>query len=138
MKPIRPALASTLAACGLALCALAGSAQVQQVQAQQVRRFFPAGVEHGIIAFGEPPHITLDGKPMLLAAGTRIRSETNRVMLSGALTGQTHMVNYALGPSGELREIWILTAEEISEINQSRLIRPRPFNDTERNPYCGN
>ena len=75
---------------------------------------------------------------MLLAAGTRIRNEKNRVMLSGALTGQTHMVNYALGPSGELREIWILTAEEISEINQSRLIRPRPFNDTERNPYRGN
>ena len=50
MKPIRPALASTLAACGLTLCALAGSAQAQQVQAQQVRRFFPANMEHGIIA----------------------------------------------------------------------------------------
>ena len=141
MKPFRPSFAAALAAGCLALCALPASVQAQQMQAQQIRRFFPAGVEHGVIAFGEPPHITLDGKPMLLAAGTRIRNEKNRVMLSGALTGQTHMVNYALGPSGELREIWILTAEEIHDIQangQSGLIRPRPFDDRESNLYRGN
>lgn len=131
MKSTRAVL-SVLAAIGSALpLVLSATAQAQQYQAAQVRRFFPAGVMYGKMTFGEPPHVSLEGTPENLAAGTRIRNERNLIVLSGTLTGQTHLVNYVRGPSGELREIWILTAEERAEIaaderaRNPNLIRPR-------------
>ncbi|MDP3372836.1 MAG: hypothetical protein Q8S34_01245 [Hydrogenophaga sp.] len=98
----------------LALCLLAlGFWPATQAQTQS--RNFPAAALRGTLVVVQPPIISLDGKPARLSPGARIRSNTNMLVMSGALVGQELTVNYLLEPNGMVHEAWILTPAEAAE-----------------------
>jgi hypothetical protein len=81
--------------------------------ASQVQRNFPATALRGVVQFGSPPEVLLNGKPARLAPGARIRGENNMLQMSGSLVGAKAVVNYTLErQSGLLLDVWVLTADE--------------------------
>lgn len=98
----------------LALCLLALGCW-QAVQAQTPSRSFPAAALRGTLVVVQPPVISLNGKPARLSPGARIRSQTNMLVMSGALVNQELTVNYLLEPNGMVHEAWILTPAEAAE-----------------------
>ena len=62
----------------------------------------------------QPPDALLNGKPVRLSPGARIRNAQNMIQLSGSLLGQKLGVNYTLDMAGELREVWILSESELA------------------------
>ena len=89
---------------------------VWAVPARAGRRVFPMGTQRGLIDFINPPQVQLDGKPERIGPGTRIHdAHGNRLVFAGTLKGQSFTVNYVRGGAGMIREIWILTPDEIQE-----------------------
>lgn len=76
----------------------------------------PANTLRGEITFGLPPEIVLNGKVATrLSPASRIRGQSNTLVMSGTLGGQTHVVNYNVdGQSGLIQDVWLLTAQEAS------------------------
>ena len=83
--------------------------------AQPVQRPFPANALRGAIAFGQPPEIGLNGRPMRLAPGARIRDQNNMLAMSGPLIGEKLTVHYTIDIDGNVRDVWILTADELAK-----------------------
>ena len=81
----------------------------------QAQRLFQANALRGELVVTQPPEALLNGKPMRLAPGARIRNPLNMIQLSGSLLGQKLAVNYTLDPAGELREVWILSESELAK-----------------------
>jgi len=81
----------------------------------QYARVLPPNTLRGEVQFGQAPEALLNGEAIRLAPGVRIRGANNMLMLSGAVTGQTYKVNYALETSGLLKEVWILTDAEVDK-----------------------
>jgi len=95
--------AAALAALALALPAAA-----------QMQRPFPTNALRGELLFSAPPEVVLNGKPARMAPGARIRGENNMLMLMGGLTGGKAVVNYTIDPNGQVKDVWILNADEQS------------------------
>lgn len=95
----------------LALAALALTALPALAQTAPVRNF-PANALRGTMVVTQPPAITLDGKAAQLSPGSRIRSTTNMLVLSGAIVGQELTVNYTVEQHGMVHDVWILTEAE--------------------------
>lgn len=112
--PHAAARCATALALGLFLGLLALSF-VPAAQAQTQSRNFPTAALRGTLVVVQPPIVSLDGKPARLSPGARIRSQTNMLLMSGALVGQELTVNYLLEPSGMVHEAWILTPAEAAE-----------------------
>lgn len=76
----------------------------------------PANTLRGEITFGLPPEIVLNGKVLTrLSPASRIRGQSNTLVMSGTLGGQTHVVNYNVdGQTGLVNDVWLLTAQEAS------------------------
>lgn len=74
----------------------------------------PANTLRGEITFGMPPEIVLNGKVATrLSPASRIRGQSNTLVMSGTLGGQTHVVNYTVdAQSGLVQDVWLLTAQE--------------------------
>lgn len=74
----------------------------------------PANTLRGEITFGLPPEIVLNGKVATrLSPASRIRGQSNTLVMSGTLGGQTHVVNYTVdAQSGLVDDVWLLTAQE--------------------------
>jgi len=103
-------------------CVLAALTAVTLVApaAAQVQRAFPQNAMRGALVMSAPPDVTLNGQAARLAPGVRIRSQTNMLEMTGALTGQRLLVNYTLeDSSGLISNIWILRPEEAA-------VRPWP------------
>jgi hypothetical protein len=81
----------------------------------QAQRVFQANALRGELVVTQPPEAMLNGKPMRLAPGARIRNPSNMIQLSGSLLGQKLAVNYTLDPAGELRDVWILSEAELAK-----------------------
>jgi hypothetical protein len=107
------------AAFGLLLAAASGVAFAQTLQ-----RPFPANAWRGELVIGQPPQATLDGQPVRMAPGLRIRNLDNLLVLSGTLVGQRLLVHYTLDNQGLLQDAWILSAAEAAR-------RPWPRNAQE-------
>lgn len=101
---IKPLLAA------VALCA-AGLAA-----AQTLTREAPRDVVPGRLAVTLPPVATLDGEPVRLAPGARIRDTRNMLVLSGTLAGQDVPVVYRRDGAGLVHEVWLLTEAEYARI----------------------
>ncbi len=67
----------------------------------------------------QPPEALLNGEPVRLAPGARIRGENNLLLVTGTLAGSRHIVHYRLDLSGQIGELWLLTDAE-------RAVRPWP------------
>lgn len=81
--------------------------------AAQVQRQFPQTALRGLVEFGQPPHLRLNGEPWQLAPGARIRGTNNMIVLSASLAGSSGVVHYTIDPLGQLRDLWILRPEEL-------------------------
>jgi len=79
------------------------------------QRVFEADALRGELLVTKPPEALLNGKPIRLAPGARIRDPSNVIQLSGALLGQKLVVNYTLDPAGDLHSVWILTDAEVAK-----------------------
>ena len=82
--------------------------------AAQVQRNFPASALRGAMVVASSTEVTLNGKPARLAPGSRIRSQTNMLELSGGLMGQTLAVHYTIDTNGQVKDVWILTPQEFA------------------------
>lgn len=78
----------------------------------QFTRQFPATALRGELLFGQPPQAELNGAPVRLAPGARIRGDNNLLQMSGALIGQAHVVHYTVDPYGLIMDVWILSQAE--------------------------
>jgi hypothetical protein len=93
--------------CAFALCAALLIALPAQAQ-----RVFENNALRGELIVKAPPQALLNGKPIRLAPGVRIRNQQNMVQLSGSLLEQKMLVNYTLDGEGLVRDVWVLTEEE--------------------------
>lgn len=86
-----------------------------EAQAQAARPVpIPASTLRGEITFGMPPEVVLNDKVATrLSPASRIRGQSNTLVMSGSLSGQTHVVNYTVdAQSGLIQDIWLLTPQE--------------------------
>jgi hypothetical protein len=97
-----------LAALGAAIVLAAAPASAQ------VARQFPQNALRGQIVVTAPPELALNGQPARLAPAARIRGQDNMIVLSAALVGQKLAVHYTLDGTGEVRDVWILRADELA------------------------
>jgi hypothetical protein len=95
------------------LCSLWISATAQ---AQGVTRQFPANVKRGVMTIAAPPEVSINGTAMRLSTGVRIRGPNNLLLMSGALIGQQYAVNYVLEQQGLVRDVWILSQDEVDQL----------------------
>src|SRR3989344_5858530 len=67
-----------------------------------------------------PPHpefVPTGRVPPRLSPASRIRGQSNTLVMSGNLGGQTHVVNYNVdGQTGLVKDVWLLTAAEASRL----------------------
>ncbi len=75
-------------------------------------RLFPKNALRGVITFGVPPEVTLNGASARLSPGARLRAANNMMVLSGTLTGSKHTVHYTLENAGLIKDLWLLRDEE--------------------------
>lgn len=75
-------------------------------------RQFPQHALRGVVSFGVPPEVVLNGTPARLSPGARLRAQNNMVVLSGTLTGTKATVHYTLENTGLIKDLWILRDEE--------------------------
>jgi hypothetical protein len=129
--PTNLLLFSALCAAGLAgLFSVAAHAQedIPRPQTQNESllggRTFPIGALRGKLMVVDTNDVQLDGNPVRLSPGARIRNQQNLLQMTGALVGQLYLVNYTLDAAGLLKEVWILTPEEASA---SREAMNKPF-----------
>jgi hypothetical protein len=100
-----------------ALTALIAACITAPAMAQvPMQRNFPQNALRGDIIFLSPPEITLNGQPMRLAPGSRIRGQNNMIQMSGSLAGQQGVVHYTLDITpGLVKDIWILRPDELEK-----------------------
>ncbi len=91
----------------LGLAAAAASAQMQ--------RNFPADSLRGTLGVANPPDAVLNGAPVRLAPGARIRGQNNMLATTGAFAGQSFIVNYTSDMQGQIKDVWVLTNNEIAK-----------------------
>ena len=108
--PSRPSPRRCALACAAALALLIPAGAF----AQSMQRPFPPNALRGVIVVGEPPEIGLNGRPMRLAPGARIRGPDNMLALSASLAGAKLAVHYTIDIDGNVRDVWILTADELA------------------------
>jgi hypothetical protein len=94
------------------LIALALLAPVLAPAQQLVARQFPANALRGELQVIDPPNVRLNREAARLAPGARIRGLNNLLAMSGALVGPTYQVNYTIDTLGQLRDVWLLRADE--------------------------
>jgi len=80
--------------------------------AAQMQRNFPATALRGELVVTQAPEALVNGQPVRLAPGVRIRDANNLLVLSGGLTQQRWTVNYTLDTLGLVLDVWLLTPSE--------------------------
>ncbi|HET8695618.1 MAG TPA: hypothetical protein VFM33_13170 [Aquabacterium sp.] len=102
--------------CLRALAALALAVPVL-AQAQNItQRQFPANSLRGELIVTQPPEALLNGQPVRLAPGARIRGGDNLLVLSGAIQGQKYPVIYTIDTYGLLINVWLLREDEAGKL----------------------
>jgi len=81
-----------------------------------LHRKFPQNALRGIIAFGAPPAIQLNGLTGNLAAGYRIHGLNNLIVMSAQLAGSQFTVDYTTDVLGQVYEVWLLSNNEIANL----------------------
>lgn len=78
------------------------------------QRNFPQQALRGELLILQPPEALLNGQPVRLAPGARIRGQDNMLLMSGALVDQKLAVHYTLDYAGLVFDIWMLTPAEFA------------------------
>jgi len=103
--------------CVFALCAALLLALPVHAQ-----RIFENNALRGELVVKAPPEALLNGKPVRLAPGVRIRNPQNLIQLSGTLIDQRLVVNYTLDGMGLVRDVWVLSEEEARRLPWPRTV----------------
>lgn len=78
-------------------------------------RLYPPNAEFGYLRGYDFPAVNIDGHILTLATGVRLRDENNLFLLAQDLpTGVRVMI--LRDASGEIRELWVLSAEEAAAL----------------------
>ncbi|MFG6441490.1 hypothetical protein [Roseateles sp. LKC17W] len=80
----------------------------------QQHRPFPAHALRGELVITQFPDATMNGKPVRLAPGSRIKGDTNLWMPPAGLTGQKLVVHYTVESSGLVMDVWVLNPVELA------------------------
>jgi hypothetical protein len=96
--------------CALSL-ALAASCVVAQAQ---THRFFPQHTLRGELVITQFPDARMNGKPVRLGPGSRIKGDTNLWVPPAGLTGQKLIVHYTVESSGLIMDVWVLNPVELA------------------------
>ncbi len=80
----------------------------------QAARKFTAQTLRGELVVTNPPEVLLNRQPARLAPGARIRGTDNLLVMSGALVGRSAVVHYTFDHQGNLQDVWVLNAAELS------------------------
>ena len=110
--PRRPTSSNStvfVAACALLACA--GTLFHSQAWAE---RRFPQKAQRGQITFTAIPDLVVDGVPERAAHTLLIHNERNTTLVYSRVNGLTAIVNYLRDNHGAVREVWILTPQEIA------------------------
>ncbi len=108
------------AVAAVAVIALAGLAQPLVAIAQVPDslggiRTFPVQALRGKLAILSTVEATIDGKPIRMAPGMRLRSPQNSLVMLHMVIDKEYAVNYTIEPStGMLHTAWILNKEELA------------------------
>jgi hypothetical protein len=99
-------------------CAVAAvvAASLAGAAAAQVARQFPQNALRGELVITAPPEAALNGAPMRLAPGARIRNADNLLALPATIVGQRLFVHYTVDGGGQLRDVWILRPDELAKV----------------------
>ncbi len=84
------------------------------VAAQIAPRRIPADTLRGTYTAATLPGVYIDGKLMRLAPGARVVTPSNRTVTPGQVPADTP-VRYQLDAQGQIRMVWVLTAEEAAK-----------------------
>jgi hypothetical protein len=106
---------SALAILALAVPALVSTAVQAQVQQAQIVRPIPLKSLRGELVFGPPPDVLLNGQPVRLAPGARIKDVNNMLVMSAGLVGTKLIANYTVDTYGLLDGVWLLRDDEIAQ-----------------------
>jgi len=96
----------------LTLLAMLWASSLSLASAQSMLRQFPTVAKRGMLVVTTPPEVLLNGAPARLSPGARIKGVNNGLVMSGALVGQSVLVNYVRDGLGQVSEVWILGPEE--------------------------
>lgn len=81
----------------------------------QIVRPIPLKSLRGELVFGPPPDVLLNGKPVRLAPGARIKDVQNMLVMSAGLVGNKLVANYTVDTYGLLDGVWLLRDDEIAQ-----------------------
>ncbi len=84
--------------------------------AQTLTRELPADARPARLVVTLAPQALLDGQPVQLSPGARIRDTRNLLVLSASLTGQDLPVVVRRDPTGLVHEVWLLTEAEYARL----------------------
>jgi hypothetical protein len=88
--------------------------QVVNIGAEAGRQF-PPNAQRGKLQVVQGADVLIDGKPERLSPGARIRGPQNTLVMTGAIIGQEHVVNFVRDAYGNLHQVWMLTALEAKQ-----------------------
>ncbi len=93
----------------------------------QPLRQFPPQARLAELTVANSHEVLLDGRPVRLSPGSRIRGVNNALVVSGALVGQTFMALFTTDTMGQVHEVWALSPQEVQRITaNNRLKRTQP------------
>lgn len=81
-------------------------------------RTFPATAQCGTMVATVYPQVQIDGKTMLLSPGAKIFSRQNTIVMHSTLLNNALVVKYTIDAQGYIKEVWILTDEELAVAQQ--------------------
>lgn len=96
----------------LALGLIFTGAAYAQHFAPDGQRTFPVDVERGEMTVLQGTVVQMGSTQEQLAPGARIFNLHNRVQLPVTLAGQKQVVNYRRNATGQISEVWLLSAQE--------------------------
>ena len=75
-------------------------------------RTFPQKAKRGEMKAFEYPYMKIGDKTLHMSAGSRIYNEQNFIIMPASLQRQAAQIMFTTDLSGELSEVWLLTAAE--------------------------
>lgn len=100
----------------LLAAALTVAAPAAALAQTSVFRTLPPGSLRGELVVLSAEAALLNGQPARIAHNPRIRNDRNRLVRPSALEGVKLQANYTLDNRGELRDIWVLTEDELGQL----------------------
>lgn len=95
-------------------CVLAALLTLAAALPAHAQRVFERTALRGELVITAPPQARLNGQPVRLSPGARIRNPQNMLQLSGSLIERKLVVNYKLDGQGQVHDVWILSEAEAS------------------------